>query len=126
MIGLALIWGSSFLFIKLGVSALHPFYVTLGRVSCGAATLLVVLLVTGDRLPSELVVWAHNTVIAVVGIAAPFSLFAYGEQRVSSTLAGIWNSMTPLVVLPLAVFIFRTEDDVAAVGRGWHWASRGR
>ena len=44
-----------------------------------------------------------------MGIAAPFTLFAYGEQRVSSLLAGIWNSMTPLFVLPIAVLVFRTE-----------------
>jgi drug/metabolite transporter (DMT)-like permease len=109
MVGLAAIWGSSFLFIKVGVSELHPLYVTLGRVACGAAALLVVLVVTRDRLPRSPVVWAHNAVISVVGVAAPFSLFAFGEQRISSTLAGIWNSITPLVVLPLAVFVFRTE-----------------
>ncbi|MET0693932.1 MAG: DMT family transporter [Propionibacteriaceae bacterium] len=110
MLGLAAIWGSSFLFIKVGVSELHPLYVALGRVASGALALVIVLLVTRDRLPREPVVWAHNAVIAVIGIAMPFSLFAYGEQRISSMLAGIWNSMTPLVVLPLAVFLFRTEQ----------------
>jgi drug/metabolite transporter (DMT)-like permease len=39
----------------------------------------------------------------------PFSLFGYGEQHIPSILAGIWNSITPLVVLPLAVLVFRTE-----------------
>jgi drug/metabolite transporter (DMT)-like permease len=39
----------------------------------------------------------------------PFTLFGYGEQRVSSVLAGIWNAVTPLVVLPVAVLVFRTE-----------------
>jgi drug/metabolite transporter (DMT)-like permease len=109
MLGLALIWGSSFLFIKVGVSALHPFWVAFGRVASGAAALLVVMTIQRARLPGTPAAWAHNAVVSVVGIAAPFTLFAYGEQRVSSTLAGIWNSVTPLVVLPLAVFAFRTE-----------------
>ena len=56
--------------------------------------------------------------IAAVGVAVPFTLFGYGEQRVSSILAGIWNATTPLVVLPMAVLVFRTERMTArrAVG----------
>jgi drug/metabolite transporter (DMT)-like permease len=106
---LALIWGASFLFIKVGVRELHPLYVTLGRVAVGAITLLVVLLVTRDRLPRDARLWTHMTAVGVVGTALPFTLFAYGEQRVASTVAGIWNATTPLVVLPLAVWVFRTE-----------------
>jgi drug/metabolite transporter (DMT)-like permease len=108
-LALAVIWGASFLFIKVGVRELHPLYVTLGRVVTGMVTLLVVLALTRDRLPRDLRLWGHMTVVGVVGTALPFTLFAYGEQRVSSTLAGIWNATTPLVVLPLAVWLFRTE-----------------
>ncbi len=106
---LAAIWGSSFLFIKVGVSELPPLFVALGRVVGGALALLIVVAVTRDRLPSDLRAWGHHAFVAVVGVAAPFSLFAFGEQRVSSVLAGIWNSVTPLVVLPMAVLVFRTE-----------------
>lgn len=109
LLGLGAIWGASFLFIKVGVSELPPTYVALGRVASGALALLLVLLATKAAVPRDLSVWGHNAVIAVVGIAVPFSLFAYGEQRISSTLAGIWNSMTPLIVLPLSVLVFRTE-----------------
>ncbi|GIJ30399.1 transporter [Micromonospora qiuiae] len=106
---LAAIWGSSFLFIKVGVAELHPLHLTLFRVVAGGLTLLVVLAVLGDRLPREPRVWAHLAVIAAFGVAMPFTLFGYGEQRVESMLAGIWNATTPLVVLPLAVLVFRTE-----------------
>lgn len=106
---LAVIWGSSFLFIKVGVSELPPPYVALGRVASGMVAVLVILLVRRTPLPRDLAVWGHNAVVATIGMAAPFSLFAYGEQRVSSVLAGLWNSTTPLVVLPLAVLVFRTE-----------------
>ena len=109
MLVLSAIWGSSFLFIKVGVSELHPLYVALGRVSSGVIALLLILVVTQSGLPRDLRVWGHNAVVAIVGVAVPFTLFGYGEQRVSSILAGIWNSITPLVVLPLAVIAFRTE-----------------
>ncbi|MEV4631512.1 DMT family transporter [Micromonospora sp. NPDC049523] len=108
-LAVAVIWGASFLFIKIGVRELHPLYVTLGRAGAGALTLLVALAVLRDRLPRDPVLWLHLTVVATVGVALPFTLFGYGEQRVSSILAGIWNATTPLVVLPMAVLVFRTE-----------------
>ncbi|GAA1848832.1 DMT family transporter [Asanoa iriomotensis] len=115
---LGVIWGSSFLFIKVGVAELHPLYVTLGRVLAGVLTLLAVIAVTRDRLPRDPRLWLHLTVTGVVGTAMPFTLFGYGEERVSSSLAGIWNATTALLVLPLAVYLFRTERMTAhrAVG----------
>jgi drug/metabolite transporter (DMT)-like permease len=108
-VALALIWGTSFLFIKVGVRELHPLWLTFARVGAGAATLLVVLVATRDRLPRDPHVWAHLFVVAALGVSLPFTLFGFGEQRVSSVLAGIWNAATPLVALPLAVLVFRTE-----------------
>jgi drug/metabolite transporter (DMT)-like permease len=117
---LAMIWGSSFLFIKVGVRELHPLYVTLGRVAAGALVLLVVLLVTRGRLPRDPRLWGHLAVVAAASNAVPFTLFGYGEQRISSVLAGIWNATTPLVALPLAVLAFGIEKMTArrAVGVG--------
>ncbi|WP_326561702.1 DMT family transporter [Micromonospora sp. NBC_01796] len=117
-LAVAVIWGASFLFIKIGVRELHPLYVTLGRAGAGALTLLVALAVLRDRLPRDPVLWLHLTVVATVGVALPFTLFGYGEQRVSSILAGIWNATTPLVVLPMAVLVFRTERMTARRGIG--------
>lgn len=115
---LALIWGSSFLFIKVGVRELHPLYVTLGRVLAGALTLLVILAITRTRLPRDWRLWAHMVVVATVGVAVPFTLFGFGEQRVSSVLAGIWNAVTPLIALPLAALVFRTERITARRAAG--------
>ncbi|SCE77979.1 Permease of the drug/metabolite transporter (DMT) superfamily [Micromonospora purpureochromogenes] len=108
-LALAAIWGASFLFIKVAIEELHPLHLTLYRVATGALTLLVVLAVLRDRLPREPRVWAHLVVVAAFGVAIPFTLFGFGEQRVESMLAGIWNATTPLIVLPLAVLVFRTE-----------------
>lgn len=108
-LALAVIWGASFLFIKVGVRELHPLYLALFRVGAGALTLLVVLALGRQRLPRDLRLWGHLTVVAAIGVALPFTLFGFGEERVSSVLAGIWNATTPLVALPLAVLVFRTE-----------------
>lgn len=108
-IALSAIWGSSFLFIKVGIGELHPVYVTLGRLALGAATMLLLVAVLRDRLPRGWRVWAHLLVAGTIGVALPFTLFGYGEQRIPSLLAGIWNATTPLVALPLAALVFRTE-----------------
>jgi drug/metabolite transporter (DMT)-like permease len=108
-LALAVIWGASFLFIKVGVRELHPLYLTLFRVGAGAITLLVVLAIGRQRLPRDPRLWGHLTVVAAIGVALPFTLFGFGEERVSSVLAGIWNATTPLIALPMAVLVFRTE-----------------
>jgi drug/metabolite transporter (DMT)-like permease len=122
-VALAVIWGSSFLFIKIGVRELHPMYVALGRVGAGALTLLAVLAITRDRLPRDPRLWGHIAVFAAFGVAVPFTLFGYGEERVSSVLAGIWNAVTPLIVLPVSAYVFRTERmfvrRAAGVGLGF-------
>jgi drug/metabolite transporter (DMT)-like permease len=119
-LALAVIWGASFLFIKVGVRELHPLYLTLFRVGAGALTLLVVLALGRQRLPRDPRLWGHLAVVAAIGVALPFTLFGFGEERVSSVLAGIWNATTPLVALPLAVLVFRTErmNTRRAVGIG--------
>src|SRR5690606_7312191 len=106
---LAMIWGTSFLFIKVGVRELHPAYVTLTRVALGAVTILILLAVLRQKLPRSPRIWAHLAVAGAIGVALPFTLYGYGEQRVPSLLAGIWNATTPLATLPLAVLLFRTE-----------------
>nr|WP_127554493.1 DMT family transporter [Actinoplanes sp. OR16] len=117
-LALAAIWGTSFLFIKVGVRELHPLWLTFGRVAAGVAILLVVLAVTRDRLPRDPRLWGHLMVVALLGVALPFTLFGFGEQRVSSVLAGIWNAATPLVALPLAALVFRTERLTARKAAG--------
>src|SRR5262249_39764055 len=79
---LATIWGSSFLFIKVGLDGLPPVYVAAGRALSGALTLLILLAVLRQGLPRGLRVWGHLLVVGAIGVAIPFSLFAYAEQRI--------------------------------------------
>ncbi|MEA2457439.1 MAG: hypothetical protein QOC95_411 [Thermoleophilaceae bacterium] len=106
---LALIWGSSFLFIKVAVKWLAPIDVAFVRVALGASVLLVVLAVTRRRLPAGRQVWGHLFVIALFGNSIPFALLAEGETRISSVLAGIWNASTPLLTLVVATFMLPEE-----------------
>ena len=100
---LALVWGASFLFIKVGLQGLSPTQVVLGRLVTGAAALLVISAVTRQRLPRGRAVWGHLTVVAVLLCVVPFLLFAWAEQHVSSGLASIYNATTPMMTMLVAL-----------------------
>lgn len=117
---LALIWGFSFLFIKVGTEGFAPFQVTFGRLLFGTAVLAVALAVKRDRLPRGARVWGHLTVAAFLLNALPFSLFAYAELTIPSTLAGICNATTPLwgMLLSLVALSEDRPTRVRAAGLG--------
>lgn len=114
MILLALIWGSSFLWIKLSLGALSPVQVALVRTALGAGVLMLLCLVARQRLPRGRPVWAHLTMAAVFGTLVPFSLLALGEQTVDSGIAGVLNATTPLWALLIGILI-RTERHLPLV-----------
>ncbi|MFE5942957.1 DMT family transporter [Streptomyces sp. NPDC056480] len=117
---LALIWGFSFVFIKVGTEGFAPFQVTFGRLLFGTAVLAVALVVKRDRLPRGARVWGHLTVAAFLLNALPFSLFAYAELTIPSTLAGICNATTPLwgMLLSLVALSEDRPTRVRAAGLG--------
>ncbi|MEV6669331.1 DMT family transporter [Streptomyces sp. NPDC051162] len=106
---LALIWGCSFLFIKVGTDGFAPLYVSLGRMLFGTAVLGVALAVKRERLPHGARTWGHLTVAAFLLNALPFTLFAYAELSIPSTLAGICNATTPLWGMVLSL-VALSED----------------
>lgn len=106
---LALIWGSSFLLMKVGLRTMAPLQISGLRIFAGTAVLLVLLSLTGGRLPREARTWAHLAVSGVFLTALPFSLFAAGEERVSSALAGIGNATTPLAAVFFALLLLPSD-----------------
>ncbi|MFP3989926.1 DMT family transporter [Streptomyces sp. E11-3] len=120
---LSSIWGFSFLLIKVGTEAYAPFQVTFGRLLFGAAVLGVALAVRRERLPRGLRTWGHLTVSAFLLNALPFSLFAYAELTIPSTLAGICNATSPLWGMALSLAALSedrpTRRRVAGLGLGF-------
>jgi drug/metabolite transporter (DMT)-like permease len=120
---LSLIWGFSFLFIKVATAAYAPLQLTFGRLVFGAAVLGVGLLVRGDRLPRVPRTWGHLTIAAFFLNALPWSLFAYAELTIPSWLAGVCNATTPLWGMALALVALSedrpTRRRVAGLGIGF-------
>lgn len=106
---LAVIWGASFLFIKVAVEALAPVQVTLGRCLAGAVAIGAVLAVRREPLPRAPRTWGHLAVAALLSNVIPFTLFGYAEERVPSALAGICNAATPLFTVAVAVLALPDE-----------------
>ncbi|MGW3043563.1 DMT family transporter [Kitasatospora sp. NPDC001159] len=109
-VALSAIWGASFALIKVAVEAgVPPVWVALWRSLLGAVTLWIVLLLRGERAPRDRALWGHSTVVAVLLNTVPFTLFSFGETRVSSVLAGVMNATTPLFALLFAVLTVPEE-----------------
>ncbi|WP_153456905.1 DMT family transporter [Streptomyces smaragdinus] len=120
---LSLIWGFSFLFIKVGTDGFAPLQVTLGRLVFGTAVLLGVMAVKRERLPRGAGVWGHIAVASFLLNALPFTLFAYAELTIPSALAGICNATTPLWAMVLSLSALSddrpTRRRVAGLGIGF-------
>lgn len=108
-IALGLVWGCSFIFIKLGLEFLTPFGVAFGRCALGAITLLIVVKIKKIKLPSDKQIWFKLWVVAMLLNVIPGILFAYAEVHVTSVLAGIINAATPLATLVVMLIAFREE-----------------
>jgi len=109
LLALSAMWGSAFLFIKLGVSSVPPATLVASRIALGALILCVALRWRGLVLPPLGRAWLPFVVIALVGNSAPFFLISWGQQTVDSALAGILMAIMPLTTLLLAHFFVAGE-----------------
>jgi len=108
-IALGIVWGCSFIFIKLGLEFLTPVGVAFGRVSLGAITLLLWARYKGISLPKGGLMWFHLWIVSLLLNVIPGYLFAVAETEVTSILAGIINAVTPLMTLLAIMLAFREE-----------------
>ncbi|MCZ9349451.1 DMT family transporter [Streptomyces mutabilis] len=120
---LSLVWGFSFLFMKVGTEAFAPFQVTLGRLVSGTAVVAVAMAVKRERLPRGVWTWAHLAVAGFLLNALPFSLFAFSELTIPSSLAGICNATSPLWGMAFSLVALSedrpTRRRVAGLGIGF-------
>lgn len=99
----------SFLFIKQGLEFLTPLGVAFGRCALGAVTLILIAQSSRVQLPTNLKIWGHLLVVAMLLNVVPGILFALAETRVTSILAGIINAVTPLMTVLAILLIGRDE-----------------
>jgi len=106
---MGLIWGASFLFMKVALVGVSFGQVAWARLVFGAVTLGIIALIMRVRLPREPIVWLHFAVVAVTYCVIPFLLFAWAEQYVPTGFAALIIAITPIWFVLLEAFAFRGD-----------------
>ncbi len=109
LLSLALIWGSSYMLIKLGLESLPPLTIAAARIALAALVVVVIVRLRRERLPVGINQWRPFVVMAMLSNVAPFILIAWGEVRIDSGLTGILLGCMPLTTLVLAHLFTRDE-----------------
>jgi drug/metabolite transporter (DMT)-like permease len=103
---LAFIWGWSFLLIKVILRSVPPTFLAWGRIVLGFAVLLVFLRAGQEHLP-QLRAWGHLLVLGMAMSVMPFTVIAWGEERITSALTSVLNACTPLFTAAFAAWLLR-------------------
>lgn len=104
---LAIIWGSSFILIKKGLLAYSPVQVGTLRIVFACIVLLPIAIKNFKTIfPSN---WKKLLVLGTIANLAPAILFAIAETNMSSSLAGMLNSLTPIFTIIIGAMFYRTK-----------------
>ena len=101
LFALGAIWGASYIFIRVAVEPLGPFFLMFIRVALSGLILLVYARLRRQRLNIR-GHWRHFIVLGFLGSALPFSLIAWAELTVTASMAAILMSTTPLFTTVVA------------------------
>lgn len=112
---LSVLWGGSFLYVKVALAELPPITIMMLRVVFGGVALLVILRLRGIAVPRDPAMWRAFAVMAVFNAILAFAFIAWGQREISAGLAAIINSATPLWTILLAHFF--TSDERIDAGR---------
>src|SRR6266536_2013830 len=106
LLGLAALWGASFMFIKIGDRELHPITLVGFRMALGALTLVPIVLVTVGARPASRELRAAAGPLVVTGLlnsAIPILAITWAETRIDSGLTAIIQASAPLFTALLAL-----------------------
>jgi len=115
LVGLSILWGGSFYFVKVAVLEIPPLTLALGRVGIAAAALAVIARAVAGPFPREPATWWAFTVMAALNNVVPFTPIFRGQIHFSIGLASILNATSPLFGVLVAHLL--THDDQLSIGR---------
>lgn len=106
---LALLWGSSYLFIKVAVAEIPPITLIAIRVSIAAICLSAIIVFRRQQFPSDKRVWFRLFIQAILNSIGAWTVLAWGQQFVDSGLASVLNSTSPIFVFFITLFFTHHE-----------------
>lgn len=104
---LSVIWGSSFILIKKSLEHFNPYEVGALRVLIAGIILLPLAMLNIRKFPKKHLKWL--ILAAVTGNFIPMFLFPIAETEVSSSIAGIINSMMPIFVIIVGALLWKFQ-----------------
>lgn len=109
LIGLSIMWSSSFIFIKIAVETIPPISISAGRILLATLILGLVMVAKKQKLPTDGRSWLFFLLIGCIGNGLPFFLISWGEIRVDSSVAAILIAASPLASFIIGHFITTDE-----------------
>ncbi len=113
LLALSLIWGSSYILIKKGLEVYSSNQLATMRLSISALAFLPILIYRFRRVDWSR--WKPLLVVGLTGTAIPAFMFAIAQMHISSSVAGVLNSLTPLFTLLLGILLFGSSTRWAKV-----------
>ena len=114
LILLSIIWGTSYILIKRGLVAYSPYQVACIRLSVSSISFIPVLIYHFRKVDWSK--WHFLVIVGLTGTALPSFLFPIAQTQVSSSMAGILNSLTPLFTLLIGIVFFRSSIVLGKIG----------
>jgi drug/metabolite transporter (DMT)-like permease len=116
LLTLSIIWGTSFLFIKMLAPPLGPWGVVFWRCFFGAVTLIAILAVKRESIPWRALPIVWIILVGFINNVLPFGFIAIGELKISSSMASVINAMTPISTVIIGYLLFSLRM------KGMQWA----
>jgi drug/metabolite transporter (DMT)-like permease len=117
-VALGLIWGSSFLWIKIAIREVDAFTLVGWRLLFGTLGMVAVIALRRPPFPRDRSIWLALALLGIINTALPFVLISWGQKTIDSAVASILNSTVPLFTMVIAHFALHDEPITArkAVG----------
>jgi drug/metabolite transporter (DMT)-like permease len=106
---LSILWGGSYFFVEIALTALPIFTIVFLRVFTGAALLLLFIFLTGRKFPGDRKTWFSLFVMGILNNVIPFTMIVSGQQYINSGFASILIAATPFFTVTAAHFLTKDE-----------------
>ena len=106
---LSILWGGSFFFIEVLVSAWPPLTIVTIRVAIAAVILWLIIVAKKIDIPKTRIAWFALFVVGLLNNAIPFCLIVWGQTQISSGMASILNATVPFFTVLVAGALLSDE-----------------
>lgn len=101
-LSLALIWGASFMWIKIALRETGPFTIVAIRIAFALIALLPFVIRSRTGFPRTLQTWRHLLILCLTSAVVPWLLIIWGEKHIDSAMATVLNASVPLFTIVIA------------------------